>query len=153
MSGFTKNEVPEAYVLARQFHETYELLAPSFGYETREETKQFNPYTPNGKLMIAVCDSLRRRILDGLSAAPRPPAQEQKRVHYTYDDLVNLLEDVVNELDLSDACLEIHGPMATLPSELVRFVLKQKDDTIAMLRAGFVYVNDPQLPVHSGEED
>lgn len=41
--------------LARRFHEAYERLAPSFGYETRTETRQFDPTTPNGRLMIAVC--------------------------------------------------------------------------------------------------
>lgn len=44
--------------LARRFHEVYERLAPSFGYETRAETRQFDPTTPNGRLMIAVCASL-----------------------------------------------------------------------------------------------
>jgi hypothetical protein len=39
---------------ARLFHETYERLAPQFGYETRADTKQFDPTTPNGRLMIAV---------------------------------------------------------------------------------------------------
>jgi len=37
------------------FHETYEKLAPSFGYETRKDTKAFDPESANGKLMIAVC--------------------------------------------------------------------------------------------------
>lgn len=41
--------------LARNFHETYEALAPSFGYETRPETREFDPLSANGKLMIAVC--------------------------------------------------------------------------------------------------
>lgn len=41
-------------LLARLFHDTYEKLAPTFGYETREDTKQFDPTSPNGKLMIAV---------------------------------------------------------------------------------------------------
>ena len=36
-------------------HETYERLAPSFGYETRPDTKKFDPLSPNGRLMIAVC--------------------------------------------------------------------------------------------------
>ena len=38
---------------ARRFHETYERLAPQFGYETRAETKVFDPDSPNGKLMAA----------------------------------------------------------------------------------------------------
>ena len=49
------HENGQAERLARLFHDTYERLAPKFGYETREETKQFDPESPNGKLMIAVC--------------------------------------------------------------------------------------------------
>lgn len=41
--------------LARLFHEAYERLAPEYGYETREETRDFDPESPNGRLMIAVC--------------------------------------------------------------------------------------------------
>ena len=52
--------------LARRFHEIYERLAPSFGYETRKETREFDPTTPNGRLMIAVCSEI--------AAAPPPPA-------------------------------------------------------------------------------
>ena len=47
-----------ALELAIKFHETYERLAPEYGYETRKETKQFNPDSANGKLMIAVCQEL-----------------------------------------------------------------------------------------------
>ena len=32
--------------LARLFHEMYERLAPSFGYQTRPETRQFDPKSP-----------------------------------------------------------------------------------------------------------
>lgn len=41
-------------MLARFFHHTYENLAPSYGYETRKDTRAFDPTTPNGKLMVAV---------------------------------------------------------------------------------------------------
>jgi hypothetical protein len=41
--------------MAKQFDDLYEKLAPLFGYETRADTKQFDPESPNGKLMIAVC--------------------------------------------------------------------------------------------------
>jgi len=44
--------------LARKFHDTYERRAPEFGYETRTETRQFEVDTPNGRLMIAVCDEV-----------------------------------------------------------------------------------------------
>ena len=60
-------EASKGEVLARRFHETYERLAPSFGYETRTETRQFDPTTPNGRLMIAVCSEL--------YASPQPAAE------------------------------------------------------------------------------
>lgn len=44
--------------LARKFHDAYERLAPNFGYETRQETRAFDPTTPNGRLMIATCAEL-----------------------------------------------------------------------------------------------
>ena len=52
--------------LAQFFHETYETLGPSFGYETRLETRAFDPSSPNGKLMVAVCSI----VLRTLPAAP-----------------------------------------------------------------------------------
>lgn len=48
--------------IARQFHDTYERLAPSFGYETRSDTRSFDPDTPNGKLMTAVCQEIGTKI-------------------------------------------------------------------------------------------
>lgn len=47
-----------ALTLALCFHEAYERLAPSFGYETRTETREFDPESKNGKLMVAVCAEL-----------------------------------------------------------------------------------------------
>lgn len=44
-----------ALQLAILFHDTYERLAPSFSYETRKDTRQFDATTPNGRLMVAVC--------------------------------------------------------------------------------------------------
>lgn len=38
--------------VARKFHDTYEALAPKFGYTTRTDTKRFDHDSPNGKLMI-----------------------------------------------------------------------------------------------------
>jgi len=51
---------------AGRFHDTYERLAPDFGYETRDDTKTFDPTSPNGRLMTRVCevlvDEIRRTI-------------------------------------------------------------------------------------------
>ena len=51
--------------LAKRFHEYYETLAPAFEYETRKETKEFDPKSPNGKLMIAVCELIIKDITIG----------------------------------------------------------------------------------------
>lgn len=48
--------------LAARFHEIYERRAPEFGYETRKETREFDPTTPNGKLMIAVCTEIAKDV-------------------------------------------------------------------------------------------
>lgn len=56
---------------------------------------------------------------------------------WTKPELENMLEDVVNELDLSELMIERHGPLGTPPAELVRLVLDQKDLEIKMLRRGF----------------
>jgi hypothetical protein len=53
-----KETLEEATELALLFHNTYEKLAPSFGYETRADTKSFETTTPNGMLMIAVCKEI-----------------------------------------------------------------------------------------------
>jgi len=50
--------------LARQFHDNYERLAPDFGYETREDTKAFDPESANGKLMTAVAGEIRKQVID-----------------------------------------------------------------------------------------
>ena len=52
-------------------------------------------------------------------------------------ELEQMLEDVVNELDLSAIAIETHGPIGTPPAELVRLVLKEKDDRIQMLKLGY----------------
>jgi hypothetical protein len=66
------------------------------------------------------------------------------------EGLENMLQDVVNELDLSDAAIEKHGPLGTAPSELVRLVLDQKDLEIRALKAGMHVVKIPN-PLTEGE--
>ena len=55
---------PEAYRLARRFHELYEITSPAFGYKTREDTKEFDPESPNGRLMAFVCYELVKEELE-----------------------------------------------------------------------------------------
>ena len=59
----------EAQIHAELFHDTYERLAPSFGYETREDTKLFDPESKNGKLMMAVCKLVIDKALEATAKA------------------------------------------------------------------------------------
>ena len=59
---------------------------------------------------------------------------------WTKPELENMLEDVVNELDLSEIMIEKHGQLGTAPAELVRLVLEQKDKEILMLKAGMLKI-------------
>lgn len=63
--------------LALKFHEAYERMAPSFGYETRTETRAFDPESANGRLMIAVCSELLPYARQALSAV-LPSEQEER---------------------------------------------------------------------------
>lgn len=63
--------------LARRFHETYERLAPDFGYETRRASAKPWAEVPeqNRALMVAVCAEL----LTG-PASPSEPVPDGPRV-------------------------------------------------------------------------
>ena len=60
---------------------------------------------------------------------------------WTKPELENMLEDVVNELDLSEIMIEKHGQLGTAPAELVRLVLEQKDKEIKMLKMGMKQID------------
>jgi len=103
--------------LARKFHDTYERLAPQFGYETRIGTKTFDPASPNGKLMAAVCAEVVEPIREGLY-------DEMWRIMKQRDDLRKALvyiahsgisgrhkEDVANEA-LSSQNVDVLAPAA-----------------------------------------
>lgn len=48
--------------LATLFHTTYERLAPRYGYQTRPETRTFDPNSPNGRLMLHVAATILQRL-------------------------------------------------------------------------------------------
>lgn len=56
---------------------------------------------------------------------------------WTKEELENMLEDVINELDLSEEIINKHGPLGTPPAELVKLVLEQKNTQITMLKKSF----------------
>jgi regulator of replication initiation timing len=47
-----------ALELAVLFHVIYERKSAEFNYVTRQDTRIFDPESPNGKLMLAVCDEI-----------------------------------------------------------------------------------------------
>ena len=54
--------------IAELFHDTYKRLAPEFGYETRADTKQFDPDSKNGKLMVATCAAVLAHVRSKIKA-------------------------------------------------------------------------------------
>ena len=67
--------------LARRFHDAYERLAPQFGYETRPDTKVYDPDTPNGRLMAAVCVEVMAEFTEQLRAIAEMPEYDQDDAH------------------------------------------------------------------------
>lgn len=60
-------------IIAREFHEAYERLAPSFGYKTREASavEWDDVPEPNRSLMIAVAGEVRESLWSLWRAAVR----------------------------------------------------------------------------------
>lgn len=83
--------------IARQFHEVYERLAPQFGYETREDTKVFDPQSQNGRLMIAVCAEVIGEIKRERDEAREALAVMEKALNYRREQIL------VNDGDSGEA--------------------------------------------------
>jgi hypothetical protein len=96
--------------LARTFHNAYERLAPQFGYETRPETREFDPHTPNGQLMIAVCKRLRHHF----DTVPR--------VDVTDEDVQAAIEAIHDHAD------EIEDEAQCIRCALITFVKRKVDE-------------------------
>ena len=74
----------------------------------------------------------------------KPVIGEKNMSCWNKEELENMLEDVVNELDLSELAIEKHGQNGTAPAELVRLVLAEKDLRIKALKSGMVVI-DPAV--------
>ena len=59
---------------------------------------------------------------------------------WTKEELESMLEDVVNELDLSEEMIEKHGQEGTTPAMLVRLCLAEKDKQIIILKNRIVKI-------------
>ena len=100
---------PEAYDLARRFHEIYEENAPFFGYITREETRKFDPNSQNARLMAYVCHSffetLKETLLKNLpkviTPTVEPPQNKLSQNQIFAGGQMNMLlriEEVINKI-------------------------------------------------------
>lgn len=78
--------------LARQFHEAYERLAPSFGYETRKESAVPWDDVPeqNRSLMVAVC----AEVLSDRVLAAEQHAQAESETNQRLHERVAMLERI-----------------------------------------------------------
>jgi hypothetical protein len=88
---------PESF--ARLFHDTYEREAHNFGYVTRADTKQFDPESANGRLMIHVCGLM----LQAATAAERE--RWVSVVRYASNILAG--EGVQDQGDAFDKCARV----------------------------------------------
>lgn len=97
------NTNTEAEKLARLFHDTYENLAPQHGYETRDDTKQFDPTTPNGQLMIAVAQHVIDQYVHQKTIEARIESLEWALTDYNMPDTDTAanLEQFISELKAS----------------------------------------------------
>lgn len=92
-------------ILARAFHNIYEELAPQFGYETRTETRQFDPTTPNGRLMIAVCERIIDDIQESITSMMNDRYREIQQIDES-DNPDDLIADMT-EIELLEHEIEL----------------------------------------------
>lgn len=86
--------------------------------------------------MVVACSRCGNWSGSGVICEACQDALEKESLRRRVHELESMLEDVVNELDLSSAAIEEHGPRGTPPAELVRLVLDEKDKIIRMLKIG-----------------
>ncbi len=80
-------------------------------------------------------------ILEIIEREPEWVANRIQALEKKVSDRGYMLEDVVNELDLSECAINKHGPLGTAPAELVRLVLDEKDMRISALKNGLKVID------------
>ena len=101
--------------LAQRFHEAYERLAPSFGYETREASAKPWADVPdqNKRLMIAVCGEM----LAALSQQPSPVAVGDLAAFGASEAAGYLYPDEDQRKERAAFCESAAHAVSTTPSE------------------------------------
>ena len=117
-------------------------------------TTPSKPQPPRGEMMrkigIAYVEELRDEI-KSLTAKITELEAEVLGLKEKNEDFRNKLEDVVNELDLSESAIEKHGPLGAPPAELVKLVLEEKDLKIRSLKSGFKTIEQPEQETKPSE--
>ena len=80
------------------FHNTYEMLAPKYGYETRGDTKQLDFDSPNGKLMYATIEKIVCPILEE-NQQLKEQLQNISNEFLKYDWKTSNKEQIINQLE------------------------------------------------------
>lgn len=145
-----QSEQSRAEELAQRFHETYERLAPSFGYETRKESAKPWADVPeqNKRLMVAVCAEimqdemyLRGNQLAAISTvlmANTPITLAQTRLPKEHALYTAAFQDAIRaverEIQLQEQCRQQKGVINVLADKLARFTGKTVPDEIRKAR-------------------
>lgn len=100
--------------IAKQFHEAYERLAPSFSYETRERSRKPWEEVPenNRRLMIAVTDEVCGNLEAQLAAErERREHQRQKTEVLAWElrEHLQILHRVFHDLSYNGDLLDPNG--------------------------------------------
>ena len=131
----TDHPVTPDEALAQRFHEAYERLAPSFGYETREASAKPWGDVPerNRSLMIAVCAEIADSVTAERDNALAEVARRQGDLdHFVarFDDEVQYRVAVQGDRDALAARLErAEAEVARLRDEL-----DEQDRTLTRIR-------------------
>ena len=110
----------DAEALAQRFHETYERLAPSFGYETRKESAKPWCDVPeqNRRLMIAVCAEI-SSVSSALALRRKSAVTQARRalrsLYLAVEESVAL--DVTTKVEAAFAALRAGSPAGAPPPE------------------------------------
>ena len=121
-----------------------------------EIRKSFEEYwNKYGELHASMCNGNIKQFAEDFYSAGAACGEKQvsriKELEKKLNSFRNMLEDVVNELDLSESMIEEHGPWGTPPAELVRLVLERKDLKIRALKQGFNLIDTEALHKDGGE--
>lgn len=149
------SDTPEA--LARMFHETYERLAPEFGYQANMTTRLFNPQSPNGQLMMATCADMRDKLVDAEITRLRAENAQLDVVARACNEQLMAVEKERDRVRLAlDVAIaagkECEGQIAELRAQIERTCTWQSDqDGVYSTECGHAFVFNDGTPEQNNQ--